>query len=217
MRILVIGGDSPLVNSLRKSLQGIGYVVDIALDGTEGLYRAKTWDYDAVILDDGLPGQSGLEVLGELRRSKSTPVLMLGNNARVEDRIQYLDSGADDCLVKPFELDELHARLRVMIRRAGGNSCSTIHIGDVLVNTVSRTIRKAGKEVSLTAQEYSLVEVFALHRGNVVTRSMLFDHLHRENGDSLSNLIEVHICNIRRKLGKDFITTRRGLGYLIEA
>jgi len=213
----VIGAESPSLESLGRSLRERGYAVDMAGNGQEGVHKAGVWDYDAIILDSLLPRRSGLEVLGDLRRSRSTPILMLGDTDRLEDRVRSLDSGADDYLLKPFELDELLARLRVMTRRAAGNSCSTIQIGDVLVDTASRTIRKAGKEVVMTSREYCLVELLALHRGKVVTRSMLYDHLQDENGDSLSNVLEVHICNIRRKLGKSFIKTRRGLGYLIDS
>jgi two-component system OmpR family response regulator len=212
----VIGAESPSLESLGRSLRETGYAVDMASNGQEGVHKAEIWDYDAIILDSLLPRRSGLEVLGDLRRSRATPIQMLGDTDRLEDRVRSLDSGADDYLLKPFELDELLARLRVMTRRAAGNSNSKVQIGDVLVDTASRIIRKAGKEVGMTSREYCLVEILALHRGKVVTRSMLYDHLQDENGDSLSNVLEVHICNIRRKLGKNFIKTRRGLGYLIE-
>jgi two-component system OmpR family response regulator len=216
VRVLVVEDEPYLTGALKKSLHEEGYAVDVAFDGEEGLYKAKAWDYDAIVLDVMLPKRNGWEILEELRRSKGTPVLMLTARDTVQDRVRGLDSGADDYLVKPFDLEELLARLRALIRRASGTPHPVIELGDVVVDTASRTVRKGGEEIVLTAREYALVEMLALHRGKVVTRTMLYEHLCDENQDSLSKVVEVHVSNVRKKLGKDLITTRRGHGYLID-
>ena len=132
------------------------------------------------------------------------------------DRVKGLDTGADDYLVKPFERLELLARLRALVRRAAGQATAVLKVGDVTINTASRTVTQQGKSVNLTPLEYTLVEFLALHRGRIVTRTMLYDHLFDENEDSLSNLLDVHVSNLRKKLGADFVVTRRGQGYLID-
>lgn len=216
MRVLVIEDEPDLLEALEKALREEGYAVDTAQDGQEGLFKATSWEYDALILDIMLPKLDGWSVLGELRRSKVTPVLVLTARDAVGDRVRGLDTGADDYLVKPFQLSELLARLRALIRRSAGNANSTLNVGDVEIDTASRVVSKSGQAVNLTPREYSLVELLALHRGKLITRSMIYEHLFDENDDSLSNLVDVHISNVRKKLGKDFITTRRGQGYVID-
>ncbi len=216
MRILVVEDDADLRCLLARALRAEGYAVDSAADGEDGLIKAGSWEYAAVVLDLMLPKRSGLSVLAELRRRRPTPVLILTARDTVQDRVQGLDSGADDYLVKPFDLPELLARLRVIIRRAAGLSRAAIAIGEVTIDTSARIVSRGGEPVALTAREYSLVELLALHRGQLVTRTMIYDHLYDENDDTLSNLIEVHISNVRKKLGKDFIATRRGQGYIID-
>ncbi len=216
MRILVVEDEAYLARALGKTLRDEGYAVDLAEDGEEGLYKAKAWEYDALILDVMLPKRNGFDLLIELRGSKSTPVLMLTARDTLEDRVRSLDNGADDYLVKPFELEELLARLRALIRRAAGDATSIVEIGDVVLDTVSRTVKKAGREVCLTGREYSLLEFLALNRGKLVTRTMLYEHLFDENDDSFSKVVEVHVSHLRKKLGKDFVTTRRGQGYIID-
>ena len=165
-----------------------------------------------------LPRIDGWTVLRELRRAGLTmPVLILTARDALPDRVRGLDIGADDYLTKPFELAELLARVRALIRRAAGKPSTVLTIGDVQINTAARTILKAGAPVELTAREYALVEFLALHRGELVTRTVLYDHLFGDDDQSLSNLLDVHVSNIRRKLGKDFISTRRGQGYVIES
>ena len=215
MRVLVVEDERGLVGALEKSLREEGYAVDVAEDGEEGLYKARAWDYDAVILDVMLPKADGWDVLRQLRRSKKIPVLMLTARDAVGDRIRGLDGGADDYLVKPFELGELLARLRALIRRSSGNAHPVIEIGDVAIDTASRSVKKGGRDVVLTAREYCLLEILALRRGELVSRSVIYEHLFDENDDSLSNVVEVHISNLRRKLGKHLISTRRGLGYVV--
>ena len=216
MRVLVVEDEPALLGVVTQALREQGYAVDAAADGEEGLFRATSWDYDAVVLDLMLPKLDGWQVLDALRREKKTPVLILTARDAVTDRVRGLDGGADDYLVKPFELSELFARLRALIRRSNGQAHPAIEIGDVVVDTRSRRVTRRGEPVSLTAREYALVELLALHRGAVVSRTQMYDHLFDENEDTLSNLLDVHVSNVRRKLGKDFIVTRRGLGYAID-
>ncbi|MGE0609472.1 MAG: winged helix-turn-helix domain-containing protein, partial [Pirellulales bacterium] len=168
-----------------------------------------------IILDVMLPKVDGWKLLATLRKSKPTPVLMLTARDAVADRVRGLDNGADDYLVKPFVLSELAARVRALIRRAAGNAQSVIDLGEVRIETASRTVLRGDEEVELTAKEYALVEYLAMHRGTLVTRTMIYDHIFDERDDSLSNLVDVYVSNIRRKLGHELITTRRGQGYLI--
>jgi len=215
MRALVVEDEPDLLASLMKALREDGYAVDGAADGENGLFKAESYDYDAVVLDIMLPGIDGWEMLQRLRKLKRTPVLMLTARDSVKDRVRGLDTGADDYLVKPFDLDELLARLRALIRRSAQQAHSRIELGDVVIDTAARTVRRNGQDVPLTPREYALVEFLAIHGGQVVTRTMLYDHLFDENDSTLSNLLDVHVSNIRKKLGHDFITTRRGHGYCI--
>jgi two-component system OmpR family response regulator len=216
MRILVIEDEADLLASLAKALREEGYAVDTAADGEEGLYKAESWDYDALVLDIMLPRLDGWTVLQRLRRTKQTPVLMLTARDTPPDRVRGLDTGADDYVVKPFDLEELFARLRALIRRAAGKTQNRIEMGPVILDTAARRVTRAGNSVALTAREYSLLEFLALHRGEVVTRTTLYEHLFDEDDSTLSNLLDVHVSNLRKKLGADFITTRRGHGYCIE-
>lgn len=216
MRLLVVEDEPDLLRVLVAALEEEGYAVDAAADGQEGLFKALAWDYDAVVLDVMLPRQDGWQVLRKVRETKATPVLMLTARDATADRVRGLDSGADDYLVKPFELSELHARLRALIRRSAGQPRPVITIAGVDIDTVNRTVRRGAEPIALTAMEYSLVELLALHRGELVTRTMIYDHLFNEDDESLSNLVDVHVSNVRKKIGKDFIITRRGQGYIID-
>lgn len=217
MRILVVEDEPRLLRNLTKALREEGYAVDTAETGDDGLFKAETYDYDAIILDIMLPRLDGWQVLERLRRKKATPVLMLTALDATRDRVRGLDTGADDYLVKPFDLAELLARLRALIRRAAGQAQSRVQLGEVVVDTRARTVTRAGQPVALTAREYAILEYLALHRGQVVSRTALYEHLFDETDDTLSNLVDVHVFNIRKKLGHNLITTRRGLGYCIEA
>lgn len=217
MRVLIVEDEPDLLMSLLRAVRDEGYAADGAADGIEGLFKAENNDYDALLLDVMLPGMDGWELLRRLRLFKKTPVLMLTARDAVRDRVRGLDAGADDYLVKPFDLDELLARLRALIRRAASQSQPVLELGDVALDMAARTVTKQGQEIVLTAREYSLVEYLALHQGSVVTRTMLYEHLFDENDTTLSNLLDVHVSNVRKKLGHDFITTRRGHGYSIGA
>lgn len=216
MRILVVEDEHDLRHALEKTLREEGYAVDAAEDGEEGLYKAEAWDYDTIVLDVMLPVMDGWTLLERLRKTKKTPVLMLTARDSVKDRVRGLDLGSDDYLAKPFSLVELLARIRALIRRSAGAASSTIDLGDVQVDTGKRVVLQNRQPVELTAREYALVEMLSFRRGKVVTRTELYDHLFAEEDQTLSNLLDVHVCNVRKKLGKDFILTRRGHGYVIE-
>jgi len=216
MRLLIIEDEPHLLSSLSEALREEGYAVDGAADGEEGLSKALMWDYDAIVLDVMLPKINGFVVLERLRVRKKTPVLMLTARSATTDRVRGLDGGADDYLAKPFELPELIARIRALIRRAAGNATTTLTIGDVTIDLAGHTVMQRGAAAGLTAREITLIEYLAQHRGRVVPREQLYEHLFDENESSLSNLLDVHISNIRKKLGHDLISTKRGLGYCIE-
>jgi two-component system OmpR family response regulator len=208
--------EEDLRRGLEQALREEGYAVDASGDGSDGLYRAETWDYDAIVLDVMLPGLDGWEILQRLRKKKKTPVLLLTARDAVRDRVRGLDSGADDYLVKPFDLGELLARVRALIRRAADAPSPLLAFGAVSINTAARTVAVEGIAIGLTAREYALIEYLATRRGKVVSRTELYDHLFAEEDESYSNLLDVHVCNLRRKLGKDLIQTRRGHGYVID-
>ena len=216
MRILLVEDEPDLLKGLSKALREEGYAVDTADNGEEGLFKAVETGYDAIILDVMLPKLDGFQVLEKLRPKRSTPVLMLTARSRTPDRVRGLDTGADDYLAKPFDLDELLARLRALIRRSAGAASNTIEAGDeVVIDVGAKSVTQRGKPVELTAREYALVEFLAQRRGQVVSRTDLYEHLFDETDDSLSNLLDVHVSNIRKKLGSEFIVTRRGLGYCV--
>ncbi|HEY1111330.1 MAG TPA: response regulator transcription factor [Opitutaceae bacterium] len=217
MKLLVVEDEPRLLRSLAGALRDEGYAVDTAADGTEGLYKALNSSYDALVLDVMLPGVDGWEILRRVRQTQGTPVLMLTARDGTPDRVKGLDAGADDYLVKPFELTELYARLRAIIRRAAGQSEARLTVGEVVLDTRARTVALRGQPVTLTAREYAILEYLTLHRGKVVTRTELFEHIFDEHTDALSNLLDVHVSSLRKKLGHDLIATRRGQGFCIEA
>ncbi len=216
MRLLVVEDEPDLLSGLARALRREGYAVDTAVDGEEGLYKASSTDYDAILLDLQIPKLDGWTLLSRLREARNTPVLVLTARDALGDRIRGLDGGADDYLVKPFDMPELMARLRAVIRRGARQARAVIEVGNLEVDTASRTVRQAGNPVPLTAREYVLLEYLVLHRGEVVSRTELYEHLFDENDATLSNLLDVHVSNLRRKLGADLIQTRRGLGYSVE-
>jgi len=216
MRVLVVEDEPRLLRNLARALREEGYAVDTAAAGDDGLHLAESYDYDVIVLDVMLPGLDGWQVLRRLRQRRQTPVLMLTARDATDDRVRGLDSGADDYLVKPFDLSELFARLRALIRRHAGNAKPSIELGEIVLDPRSRSVTRAGEPVALTAREYGILEYLAQHRGKVVSRTELYEHLFDDNDDTLSNLLDVHVFGIRKKLGRDIIATRRGQGYCVE-
>ena len=217
MRILVVEDEPTLARQLRNELEAQGYAVDVAQDGEEGHYLGANETYDAVILDLGLPVMDGLTILEKWRREgRSAPVLVLTARDSWSDKVDGLDAGADDYLAKPFQMEELIARLRALIRRATGHASAELTAGPVALDTRSGRVRLNGEPVRLTAQEYKLLSYLMHHKGKVVSRTELIEHIYDQDFDRDSNTIEVFITRIRKKLGADLIQTIRGLGYTLD-
>jgi len=222
MRILVVDDDRRLCAVIKRGLLEEGYAVDLAYDGEEGEYLAEVSPYDLIILDIMLPNKDGIEVCRELRARKvNTPILMLTARDSVEDRVRGLDTGADDYLVKPFAFSELLARVRALLRREGASKSPELQVGDLALNTLTRHVWRGQRLVELTTKEYVILEYFMRHPGVVVTRTMIEEHAWDYDFDSLSNLVDVYIRRLRRKIdtgGEDsLIQTVRGAGYRLKA
>lgn len=220
MRVLVVEDDVKLLESVRKGLKESGWGADGASDGREGLRRALDEEYDAVVLDLMLPGLGGLDVLRELRqRKKATPVLVLSARSSVEDRVKGLDFGADDYLAKPFSMVELEARLRAITRRPAVEPATVLVAGDLEVDTVRREARRAGRPLDLTTKELALLEYLTRRKGVVLTRTMILDHVWDLDYDGGSNLVEVYVNYLRKKVDAGhevkLIQTVRGAGYVL--
>jgi len=214
MRILLVEDEKDLQRLLKKALGDAGYVVDLATDGEEGHFLGDTEPYDAVILDLGLPKMDGVTVLEKWRKSgKTMPVLILTARDRWSDKVAGFDAGADDYLAKPFYTEELLARLRALLRRAVGIATAEIEIGKLHIDPRASRVTYDGNPVKLTSQEYRLLAYLAHHRGKVVSRTELVEHLYDQDFDRDSNTIEVFIGRLRRKVGAGRILTERGLGY----
>jgi len=214
MRVLVVEDEPNLLRQLRTALEQAGYAVDTATDGEEGHYLGANEAYDAVILDLGLPEIDGLTVLDRWRKEgRAMPVLVLTARDSWSDKVAGLDAGADDYLAKPFQTEELIARLRALIRRAAGKASSELIAGGVRLDARSGRVTLDGEPVKLTAQEFKLLSYLMHHKGKVVSRTELIEHIYDQDFDRDSNTIEVFITRIRKKLGADLIATTRGLGY----
>mgnify|MGYP000865987035 CR=1 FL=1 len=218
MRVLLIEDEAQLRDPLRDRLREAGYVVDTAADGEEGLYAGSEYPIDIAVVDLGLPKLSGIEVIKRLRAAgKAFPILILTARGRWQDKVEGLEAGADDYLVKPFEVEELLARLRALVRRAAGWTQSTLQCGPVLLDTAAQTVQVDGRPVELTTYEYKVLEHLMLHTGEVVSKTDLTEHLYEQDYDRDSNVIEVFIGRLRRKLDPDSrlnpIETVRGRGY----
>jgi len=217
MRVLIVEDEPTLARQLKTALEDAGYAVDHAADGEDGHYLGSTESYDAVILDLGLPEVDGLTVLDRWRKEgRVTPVLLLTARDSWSDKVAGLDAGADDYLAKPFQTEELIARLRALIRRSTGNASSELMAGDVRLDTRSGRVTLAGTPVKLTAQEFKLLSYLMHNKGKMVSRTELIEHIYDQDFDRDSNTIEVFITRIRKKLGADVISTTRGLGYSLE-
>ncbi len=222
MRILLVEDNRRLNNALKMSLLDDGYAVDAAFDGQEGQDFAELTPYDAIILDVMLPVKDGLEVCRELRRQRiNTPIIMLTARDAVEDRIKGLDSGADDYLVKPFAVDELRARLRALLRRESPSKSSQIEIGDLCIDPATHRVERGGRSIQLTAKEYALLEYFARHSDQIITREMAESHIWSYDFNGTSNVVDVYVRRLRRKIDDPFeiklFETVRGVGYRLVA
>jgi two-component system OmpR family response regulator len=221
VRVLVVEDEVKMVRAIRRGLEHEGYAVDSAPDGDEGLYLATENDYDAIVLDVMLPGVDGLEVCRRLRSGRRwAPVLLLTARDAVADRIEGLDAGADDYLVKPFAFGELLARLRALIRRGAAERPAVLRAGDLALDPAAHSVTRAGQRVDLSAREFALLEFLMRHPGEVVSRSAILDHVWDYSYDGLSNVVDVYVGYLRRKLeqpfGRTLIRTVRGVGYALE-
>lgn len=218
MRILIIEDEKNLREQLLMRLQGQGYAVDAASDGEEGLFLAMEHPFDAAVIDLGLPKLSGIEVIRQLRSQGSVlPILILTARSRWEEKVEGLEAGGDDYLAKPFHIEELQARLRALIRRSVGSGDSEMRCGPITLNTRKQSITVDGKELELTAYEYKVIEYLMLHAGEVVSKTLLTEHIYDQDFDLDSNVIEVFIGRLRKKLDPENIykpiETLRGRGY----
>ena len=221
MRILLVEDDARMAGFIRRGLREENYTVDLAKDGEEGRYLVQLNSYDLIILDLLLPKKSGLELLKELRNEKiKTPVLILTAKDKPSDKAKGLDAGADDYLVKPFSFEEFLARIRALLRRRGDLLGTVIRLADLEVDTLKRRVVRAGKELSLTSREYALLEYLLRRQGQIVTRSLLAENIWEHDFDTFSNVIDVLIARLRRKIDDGFepklLQTVRGSGYLLQ-
>jgi two-component system OmpR family response regulator len=216
MRILVVEDDANLNRQIKDALTEAGYAVDVAFDGEEGHFLGDTEPYDAVVLDIGLPHMDGLSVLEAWRRAgRAMPVLLLTARDRWSDKVQGIDAGADDYVAKPFHMEEVLARLRALVRRAAGHSSNEITAGPVRLDVKAGKVTVDGQSVKLTSHELRLLSYLMHHKGKVISRTELTEHLYDQDFDRDSNTIEVFVGRLRKKLPEDVIQTVRGLGYQI--
>jgi two-component system OmpR family response regulator len=217
MRLLVAEDDPQLARTLQKVLKAEQFAVDVVHRGDDAVHQALEISYDAIVLDLMLPGLDGWTVLEDLRRHHvRTPILILTARDALSDRLRGLNGGADDYLVKPFAVAELVARIRAAIRRASTHPSPLLTIGDVTVSTTTRLVERDGRIVNLTAREYAILEFLAMRRGTLLTRQAIHDHIYGDDDDVASNVVDVHVAALRRKLGPEIVQTRRGHGYIIE-
>ncbi len=217
MRMLVVEDDRDLNRQLCEALEDAGYVVDKAYDGEEGHFLGDTEPYDAIILDLGLPQMDGLSVLERWRRDgHATPVLILTARDRWSDKVAGIDAGADDYVAKPFHMEEVLARVRALVRRAAGLASNEISIGDIVLDTKAGKVTKNGMSVKLTSHEFRLLSYLMHHKGRVISRTELVEHLYDQDFDRDSNTIEVFVGRLRKKFGSALIETVRGLGYRLQ-
>jgi DNA-binding response OmpR family regulator len=220
VRVLLVEDQVALVKALRQGLEEEGFAVDAAMDGEEADAKARTTQYDVIVLDIMLPKVDGLTLLKKWRAAGiNTHVLMLTAKGTLDDKVTGLDTGADDYLTKPFELEELLARIRALIRRGHQVKDPLIRVYDLTIDTAARRVERAGQSIHLTPREYALLEFLAFHRGKVVTRTMIWEHLYDEYDENTSNVVDVYIRYLRNKIDKGFdpplILTRWGEGYML--
>ena len=221
MRILVVEDEKKVARFIERGLKEEQFTVDLAADGEEGLYRALNYPYDLIVLDVLMPKKDGFQVLTELRAAKCRArVLMLTARAGVPDRVRGLEGGADDYLTKPFAFAEFLARVRALLRRDAADDAVTLRAGDLTLDLKSRNVTRAGRPVTLSAREFSVLEFLLRHAGEEVSRTQLAEHSWDENLDSFSNVIDVTVYHLREKIDRDFkpalIHTVRGAGYILK-
>jgi len=221
MKILLVEDDARVASFIKRGLVEEHYAVDMAADGEKALFMTEAGEYDLVILDIMLPKKSGMDVLRALRdKKKMVPVLLLTAKDKSADKVAGLDAGADDYLVKPFEFEELLARVRALLRRPSGMAPAVLRVSDLELDTARHKAKRGDKDLILTSREYAILEYLMRHTGQIVTRSMLAEHVWEHDFDTFSNVIDVHIARLRRKIDDDFslklLKTVRGSGYLLE-
>tara|TARA_B110000014_G_C20085114_1_gene567435 strand:- start:29 stop:697 length:669 start_codon:yes stop_codon:yes gene_type:complete len=221
MRILIVEDEKKVAAFIKKGLEEETYAVDIAMDGEEGLHLGEQNQYDLIILDLMLPKINGLEILSILRSKKiETPILLLTAKDSVDDKVEGLNQGADDYLTKPFAFSELLARIRVLLRRGKAETKTTLEIADLKLNLVSHKVNRGNEEIELTGKEYSLLEYFMRNQEKVLTRTMIAEHVWDYNFDTFTNVIDVYVNHLRKKIDKNFSTkllhTLRGVGYVMK-
>ncbi|MBZ5669000.1 MAG: response regulator transcription factor [Acidobacteriia bacterium] len=220
MRVLIAEDDKPVASFVQKGLEAEQYAVDVAQDGDEAQFMVNQFDYDLAVLDLSLPRVDGLDVLKHIRESKpALPVLILTGRNRVEDRVKGLDLGADDYLTKPFSFSELSARVRALLRRAAQPAEVVLRVGDLELNRVERTVKRAGQAIELTPKEFALLEYLMRNAGRCVTRAMIIEHVWNLTFDTMTNVVDVYINYLRKKVESGhehkLIRTVRGVGYHI--
>lgn len=218
MRVLLIEDDARLVESLGAKLREAGYALDVSSDGIEGLYLGEEFPIDLAIIDLGLPGLNGLEVIRRLRQGgRDFPILVLTARSDWQDKVEGLEAGADDYLTKPFQPEELMARINALLRRAGGHAQPKVALGPITIDLSAQRVYRDGEEIELTTYEYKVLNYLVMHPDEVVTKTDLSEHIYEEDADRDSNVIEVFIGRLRRKLDPDGtlnpIETLRGRGY----
>jgi two-component system OmpR family response regulator len=222
MRILVVEDETRMAALLKRGLEEEGHTVDVATTGTDGLYYASEYEYDAVVLDAMLPEMDGFEVCRQMRAgSRWAPVLMLTARDAVSDRVRGLDAGADDYLVKPFAFAELAARLRALLRRGAAERPTALTVGDLVLDPAARTVTRGETPIDLTAKEFALLELLMRNQGQVLSRSRILDHVWDFAYDAASNVVDQYVAYLRRKIdkpfGRDDLETVRGAGYRLRA
>ncbi len=222
MRVLVVEDDTKVGSFIKRALEEESYAVDLCEDGAQGLALALSGSYDVIVIDLMLPNLPGLEILRRIRKEKiHTPVLILTAQSKVDQKVKGLDAGADDYLTKPFAIDELLARIRVLLRRGTAEAPGVLQVDDLILNPATREVTREGQRIELTVKEYALLEYFMRHAGRVLTRPMISEHVWDQDFDTFTNVIDVYVNYLRNKIdrgrSRKLIHTIRGSGYMLKA